>query len=32
MSPDFLRYLGDNHYRVVHIVPTTAKTVSEKTQ
>jgi len=22
MLPDFLRYLRDNHYRVVHVVPT----------
>ena len=22
MLPDFLRYLKDNHYRVVHLVPT----------
>jgi peptidoglycan/xylan/chitin deacetylase (PgdA/CDA1 family) len=28
--PAFLRYLRDNHYRVVHLVPATAKTVSGK--
>ena len=28
MLPAFLRYLRDNHYRVVHIVPAGAKTVS----
>ena len=32
MLPAFLRYLRDNHYRVVHIVPAATKTVSEKTQ
>jgi peptidoglycan/xylan/chitin deacetylase (PgdA/CDA1 family) len=28
MLPAFLRYLRDNHYRVVHLVPASAKTVS----
>ena len=30
MLPTFLRYLRDNHYRVVHLVPANAKTVSGK--
>ena len=30
MLPAFLRYLRDNHYRVVHLVPAGAKTVSDK--
>ncbi|MEH2518314.1 peptidoglycan/xylan/chitin deacetylase (PgdA/CDA1 family) [Bradyrhizobium sp. AZCC 1610] len=30
MLPAFLRYLRDNHYRVVHLVPASAKTVSDK--
>jgi peptidoglycan/xylan/chitin deacetylase (PgdA/CDA1 family) len=30
MLPAFLRYLRDNHYRVVHLVPTGAKTVAGK--
>ena len=30
MLPSFLRYLRDNHYRVVHLVPADAKTVSGK--
>jgi peptidoglycan/xylan/chitin deacetylase (PgdA/CDA1 family) len=30
MLPAFLRYLRDNHYRVVHLVPANAKTVSGK--
>ena len=30
MLPAFLRYLRDNSYRVVHIVPAGAKTVSDK--
>ncbi len=30
MLPAFLRYLRDNHYRVVHLVPADAKTVSGK--
>lgn len=30
MLPAFLRYLRDNGYRVVHIVPAGAKTVSDK--
>jgi peptidoglycan/xylan/chitin deacetylase (PgdA/CDA1 family) len=30
MLPAFLRYLRDNHYRVVHLVPAAAKTVSGK--
>lgn len=29
MMPDFLRYLRDNHYRVVHIVPAGPTTVSK---
>jgi peptidoglycan/xylan/chitin deacetylase (PgdA/CDA1 family) len=28
MLPDFLRYLRDNHYRVVHLVPAAAKAVA----
>ena len=32
MLPAFLRYLRDNHYRVVHLVPAGAKTVSGKAQ
>ena len=32
MLPAFLRYLRDNHYRVVHLVPANAKTVSGKAQ
>jgi peptidoglycan/xylan/chitin deacetylase (PgdA/CDA1 family) len=32
MLPAFLRYLRDNHYRVVHLVPAGAKTVSDKTR
>ncbi|KRR21946.1 polysaccharide deacetylase family protein [Bradyrhizobium retamae] len=30
MLPAFLRYLRDNHYRVVHLVPADAQTVSGK--
>jgi peptidoglycan/xylan/chitin deacetylase (PgdA/CDA1 family) len=30
MLPAFLRYLRDNRYRVVHLVPAGAKTVSDK--
>ena len=30
MLPAFLRYLRDNHFRVVHLVPAGAKTVSGK--
>jgi peptidoglycan/xylan/chitin deacetylase (PgdA/CDA1 family) len=30
MLPAFLRYLRDNHYRVVHLVPANAETVSGK--
>ena len=30
MLPAFLRYLRDNRYRVVHVVPAGAKTVSDK--
>ena len=30
MLPAFLRYLRDNHYRVVHLVPAGAKTVSAR--
>jgi peptidoglycan/xylan/chitin deacetylase (PgdA/CDA1 family) len=30
MLPAFLHYLRDNHYRVVHLVPADAKTVSGK--
>jgi peptidoglycan/xylan/chitin deacetylase (PgdA/CDA1 family) len=30
MLPAFLRYLRENHYRVVHLVPAGAKTVSGK--
>jgi peptidoglycan/xylan/chitin deacetylase (PgdA/CDA1 family) len=30
MLPAFLRYLRDNHYRVVHLVPADAKTVAGK--
>ncbi|ANW01720.1 hypothetical protein [Bradyrhizobium icense] len=30
MLPAFLRYLRDNSYRVVHVVPADAKTVSGK--
>ena len=32
MLPAFLRYLRDNHYRVVHVVPAAAKTVAVKTR
>ena len=32
MLPAFLRYLRDNHYRVVHVVPAAAKTVADKTR
>ena len=32
MLPAFLRYLRDNHYRVVHVVPAGPKTVSDKAQ
>lgn len=32
MLPAFLRWLRDNRYRVVHIVPVGAKTVSDKPQ
>ena len=32
MLPAFLRWLRDNRYRVVHIVPAGAKTVSDKPQ
>jgi peptidoglycan/xylan/chitin deacetylase (PgdA/CDA1 family) len=31
MLPAFLRYLRDHHYRVVHVVAPTAKTVTDKT-
>ncbi len=30
MLPAFLRYLRDNHYRVVHVVPAAAKTIADK--
>ena len=30
MLPAFLRYLRDNRYRVVHLVPAGAKTVSDR--
>nr|WP_244525304.1 MULTISPECIES: polysaccharide deacetylase family protein [Bradyrhizobium] len=30
MLPAFLRYLRDNHYRVVHVVPPPPKTVADK--
>ena len=30
MLPAFLRYLRDNHYRVVHVVPPAPKTVADK--
>jgi peptidoglycan/xylan/chitin deacetylase (PgdA/CDA1 family) len=30
MLPDFLRYLRENNYHVVHVVPAGAKTVSDK--
>jgi peptidoglycan/xylan/chitin deacetylase (PgdA/CDA1 family) len=30
MLPAFLRYLRDNHYRVVHVVPAAPKTVADK--
>jgi peptidoglycan/xylan/chitin deacetylase (PgdA/CDA1 family) len=30
MLPAFLRYLRDNHYRVVHVVPQAPKTVADK--
>jgi hypothetical protein len=30
MLPAFLRYLRDNRYRVVHLVPAGSKTVSDK--
>ena len=30
MLPALLRYLRDNHYRVVHVVPAGPKTVSDK--
>jgi peptidoglycan/xylan/chitin deacetylase (PgdA/CDA1 family) len=30
MLPAFLRYLRDNRYRVVHLVPAGAKTVADK--
>jgi peptidoglycan/xylan/chitin deacetylase (PgdA/CDA1 family) len=32
MLPALLRYLRDNHYRVVHVVPAAAKTVADKTR
>jgi hypothetical protein len=32
MLPAFLRWLRDNRYRVVHLVPAGAKTVSDKPQ
>ena len=32
MLPAFLRYLRDNHYRVVHVIPAAAKTVADKTR
>jgi hypothetical protein len=32
MLPSFLRWLRDNHYRVVHVVPSGAKNVSGKAQ
>ena len=31
MLPAFLRYLRDHHYRVVHVVPAAARTVSDRT-
>lgn len=31
MLPAFLRYLRDNHYRVVHIAPPAARTASDRT-
>ena len=31
MLPAFLRYLRDHHYRVVHVVPPSARTVSDRT-
>ena len=31
MLPAFLRYLRDHHYRVVHVVPPSARTVSDQT-
>jgi peptidoglycan/xylan/chitin deacetylase (PgdA/CDA1 family) len=31
MLPAFLRYLRDHHYRVVHVVPPAARTVSDRT-
>jgi peptidoglycan/xylan/chitin deacetylase (PgdA/CDA1 family) len=31
MLPAFLRYLRDRHYRVVHVVPAAARTVSDRT-
>ena len=30
MLPAFLRYLRDHHYRVVHVVAPTARTVSDR--
>jgi hypothetical protein len=30
MLPALLRYLRDNNYRVVHVVPAEPKTVSDK--
>ncbi len=30
MLPAFLRYLRDHHYRVVHVVPPSARTVSDR--
>ncbi len=32
MLPDFLRYLRENHYRVVHLVPAAAKAVAAGTE
>jgi len=32
MLPDFLRYLRENNYHVVHVVPARPKTVSDKAQ
>jgi hypothetical protein len=32
MLPAFLRFLRDNHYRVVHVVPAGAKTVTGRAQ
>jgi peptidoglycan/xylan/chitin deacetylase (PgdA/CDA1 family) len=32
MLPAFLRFLRDNHYRVVHVIPAGAKTVTDRAQ